>query len=167
MSILLLALLTCVPPGNIPQVPDDGYGLWLNSECEWEVVPCPGRDAFLTEDITIRLPVFCPILMPRIGYSVKTDTAVRRDLSKASRLIPALNHSLLDCRNKQDASNDECIELIERSKLWLNDCVKESTLQLQEVEELEHSHSVYKVWAISSTSVVAVLTLVVIIQGQL
>ena len=163
----LITTLLCINPPAAPDVPEDGTGLWLTSTCEWVTVPCPTREDFKNPDRTLRLPVFCPLLLPRIGYSVKTDTPVWKDLRKASSLIPALNTALASCRASQDETTAECLSLAEQSRSWLNDCVKESTLQLKEVEKLERSHSIYQTWAISSTAVVAVLTAILIIQGQL
>lgn len=167
MHFALLVALSCISTPEIPETPEEGYGLWLTSECEWIVVPCPSSQDFKNEDITLRLPIFCPLMMPRIGYSVKTDTAVRQDLAKASSLIPSLNSALNNCRSSQDSNMEECVDLMEQSKNWLNECVKESTLQLREVESLERGRDAYRVWAFSSTTAVAVLATILIIQSQL
>jgi hypothetical protein len=163
----IIASLLCTNLPVIPPAPADGSGLWLTSNCEWVSVPCPSYEDFKNPDRTLRLPAFCPLALPRIGYSVKTDAAVRGDLRKASSLIPALTAALSSCRLNQDESTADCLGLAEQSKAWLNDCVKESTLQLGEVEKLERSHSIYQTWAISSTVVVTVLTAILIMQGQM
>ncbi len=167
MYLILTVALLCqstVPPTTLP---GEGQGLWLNSDCEWVPVQCPTMDQFKDDNITIRLPIFCPVYLPRIGYSVKTDTDVRRDLSKASSLIPSLNVALASCRDDHDIGTAECIKLVEQSKAWLHGCVKESTLQLQEVEKLERRKGIYKIWAITSTSIAAVLSAIIILQNKL
>ena len=88
------------PPTEAPGHP--GMGWWQQQDCTWVRVPCAPLSAFQSDLDLARLPAGCPVLRPRIGYSVSQDAAVREDLARAGVQIPMLRAELARCRVRAD-----------------------------------------------------------------
>lgn len=78
-------------------------GTWTRSDGSTMTVPCPVQADFEDVQSTIRLPVGCPILGPRIGYTVDQDAQARAELKTLRAQVPLLQDELSRGRTASDA----------------------------------------------------------------
>lgn len=134
MALALARVATACPATQPPGVPPaQGKGWWQADDCSWVVVPCTPASEFTPERV-VRLPQGCPVLAPRLGYTVQQSTDVRADLARAAAELPLLKQEVTTCRDHADKAHATDTKL-------LGDCTQTRGRLRHDLEGLQQDNS--------------------------
>ena len=155
--IVVLLQLGC--PNTVPTATQlkPNEGLWQTKACVWSAVPCPSKSDYYSPINTVRIPAYCKVYAPKIGYPVSVDAKVRSDLSSASVVIDGMKSELSRCRSTFDSQLKLAATTLRNVNDELKDCVDVNKLQIIAVEDLNSQLMWTKVFAAVGITVTAIL----------
>ena len=139
-----------------PNSPPEGSGWWLDSDQEWQLLPCPTISVDSSK--VQRLPQGCKAVRPSIAYSLEADTLVRQDLAEARTRIRGLTQELKLSRDNLLSLQDTTEKALASATKALEDSLRLNDLQLKTLDDAQSAVFWSKVYA--TTALVGSLLLV-------